>query len=76
MWYHKKMTVSKVKKTESIKTQPTQPSGSLKIAGKVVAVSKDTVKRTSGSSSTTILKSLKEASKKVLFPTTAFMAHE
>lgn len=70
------MKAAKIKKDEQSKIQPTQPSGSVKLAGQVVAVSKSAVMRTPGSSPKTILKSLKEASKKIVFPPTAFMAHE
>lgn len=68
-----KSSIPKQPKTKfSQIAQPLEPSGSVKIAGEKVYISTQSIYSKAGSSSKTLLKSLREASKKSLFPPPAF----
>ncbi len=64
------------KQPETKTTQPIEPTGSVKIAGEKVSISPQTVSSKPGSSLKTILKGLKEASKKSTFPPPALAINE
>ena len=66
--YNVVMSRNKEGSLKGSKLQPTQPSGILKIAGKKVSIRGDAVSSKKGSSSKILLKRLKEAAKKSLFP--------
>lgn len=72
-----KTSTHKQPKAETTKpAQPVEPSGSVNVAGEKVRISLQSVSSKPGSSPKTILKSLKEASKKSIFPFPSFAAHE
>ncbi|GEM_PF-3847181 len=75
MWYDIFMKSSAPKQSETKSAQvaqPIEPSGTVKVAGEKVFISTQTVYSKPGSSSKTLLKSLKEASKKSPFPLPAY----
>ncbi|MBI2011625.1 hypothetical protein HYS91_02545 [Candidatus Daviesbacteria bacterium] len=70
------MKITVTKQPETKITQPIEPSGSVKIAGEKVSIGTQTVSSKPGSSPKAILKGLKEASKKAIFPPPALAINE